>query len=456
MCFNKYDFSHIFPDNFKIHLSQNYLLTSQPPAMQTFQVLKELMGSYILGVLISLGIGLILGLEREYDKLKEEIGFAGIRTFPLVTILGFSLGSLTEAFTPWLLVISLGSFILFLGFNQFSKAKATYSKGLTTNLALIVTFVLGILVSAEFYRDAVATAVIIVTLLSLKTRFRMVISNITSEELSAFIKFSIIALLILPFLPNQTYGPGGLLNPFEIGSIIVIVSFLNFIGYFLVKFVGSEKGILLTAILGGLISSTAVAWSYASKSIESPELSRKYAAGIIIASAIMFPRLALLTYIFNRALLTYLAIPFGVLTLVCLVVSLILIKKDVKELDTNIKLGNPLNMLNAIGFGVIYMIIGFAVFYGDSFFGKNGLYYTALIAGLADTDAITISMSKFSLSGMDLKLAASVIIAATLSNMLVKFGITLFKGSKTTGRLVGYTFGSIIFIGIIFILINRG
>lgn len=423
--------------------------------METSQYLNELMGSYILGVLISLGIGLILGLEREYDKLKEEQGFAGIRTFPIVTILGFSLGSLTEAFTPWLLIISLGSFILFLGFNQFSKEEALYSKGLTTNLALIATFVLGILVSAEFYRDAVATAVIIVTLLSLKTRFRTVISNITSEELFAFIIFSIIALLILPFLPNETYGPNGLLNPFEIGSIIVIVSFLNFIGYFLVKFVGSKKGILFTAILGGLISSTAVAWSYASKSVESPELSRKYAAGIIIASAIMFPRLTLLAYIFNNALLTYLVVPFGILTILCLVTSLLLIKRDDKEPDTIIKLGNPMNLLNAIGFGFIYVLIGFAVFYGDRFFGENGLYYTALIAGLADTDAITINMAKFSLSGTDLKLASSVIIAATLSNMIVKLGITLIKGSKTAGKLVGYTFGGIILIGVIYILISK-
>lgn len=401
-----------------------------------------------------MGIGLILGLEREYDKLKDQ-GFAGIRTFPIVAILGFSLGNLTEKFTPWLLIVSLGAFILFLAFNHFFQKQEEYGKGLTTNLALIATFVLGVMVSAEFYRDAVATAVIIVTLLSLKTRFRTVISNITSEELFAFIKFSIIALLILPFLPNKTYGPNDLLNPFEIGSIIVIVSFLNFIGYLLVKYVGSKKGILLTAILGGLISSTAVTWSYASRSVESPELSRKYAAGIIIASAVMFPRLTLLAYIFNNALLTYLALPFGVLTLVCLVVSLLLIKKDTNKPDTNIKLGNPMNLLNAIGFGVIYVVILFAVFYSDKFFGESGLYYSALIAGLGDTDAITISMAKFSLDGEKLKLASSVIIAAIMSNMLVKLGITAFKGSKTARKLVSYTFGGIILIGIIFIFIGR-
>jgi uncharacterized membrane protein (DUF4010 family) len=110
----------------------------------------------------------------------------------------------------------------------------------------------------------------------------------------------------------------------------------------------------------------------------------------------MFPRLTLLAYIFNHTLLTYLALPFGVLTLVCLVVSLLLIKKD-----TNIKLGNPTNLLNAIGFRVIYVVILFAIFYSNKFFGESRLYYSALIAGLGETDTITvtISMAKFFLDG---------------------------------------------------------
>lgn len=424
--------------------------------MNDFESIVTTLDPYILGVFISLGIGLILGLEREYNKLKGDYGFAGIRAFPIITILGFSLGSLTELFSFWLPIISLGTFILFLGFNHFYKEENSFERSFTTNLALIATFMLGLMVSAEYYRNAVATAVIIVTLLSLKTRFHSVISNITSEELFAFVKFSIIALLILPFLPNNTYGPNDLINPFEIGSIIAIVSFLNFIGYFLVKFVGSKKGILLTAILGGLISSTAVTWSYASRSIESPELSRKYAAGIIIASAIMFPRLALLTYIFNSSLLNYLIVPFGIFTLICLIVSLILIKEDTHKLDTEIKLGNPMNLLNAIGFGFIYVIILFAVFYSNQLFGESGLYYSALIAGLADTDAITISLSKFVLDGENLKLASSVIVAAVMSNMLVKLGITLFKGSKTSRKLVGISFGSIIVIGILYSFFYHG
>lgn len=422
--------------------------------MQTEAYLDELLGPYMLGVLISLAIGLILGLEREYDKLKDDVGFAGIRTFPIVTLLGFVMGHLSTMFTPWFLMVGMGSFILFLGIGQNLKSRTETIGGITTNLALITTFVLGVMVSQELYRDSVATAVIVVTLLSLKTTFRSIIQNITHEELFAFIKFVIIALLILPFLPNKDYGPNGLLNPFEIGSIVVIVSFLNFIGYFLVKFVGSRKGILLTAVLGGLISSTAVAWNYAARSKENPKLSKEYSAGIVVASAIMFPRLALLAAIFNTSIFLELAIPLTILTLICLIPAILFIQKDSVEASTKIDLGNPLNMLNALSFTAIFIGILYAVHYGNAYFGRSGLYYSSIIAGLADTTAITISMAKFALEDENLKLSASVIIAATLSNTLVKMGIAIFRGSKKTAQLVSFVFGGVIVFGVVYILIR--
>lgn len=428
--------------------------------MQAETYLYDLLGPYMLGILMSLAIGLILGLEREYDRLKGDTGYAGIRTFPIVTILGFVMGNLSEVFTLWFLIVGLASFILFMGISQLSKTRSEGTSGMTTNLALIATFLLGIMVSQGLYRDSIATAVIVVTLLSLKTTFRSIIQNITHQELFAFIKFAIIALLILPFLPNRDYGAGGLLNPFEIGSIVVIVSFLNFFGYFLVKFVGSRKGILLTSILGGIISSTAVAWNYAEKSKENPRLSREYSAGIIIASAIMFPRLVLLAAIFNPAVGVQLAFPSIILTLICLIPAILFIRKSKdsntdleQEAPTKIDMGNPLNMTNALSFTAIYIAILYAVYYGNEFFGESGLYYSGIIAGLADTTAITVSMAKFSLDGDHLRLAALVIIAATLSNTLVKLGIVFSRGSKVTAKLVGYIFGAVIVIGTLYILI---
>jgi uncharacterized membrane protein (DUF4010 family) len=169
----------------------------------------------------------------------------------------------------------------------------------------------------------------------------------------------------------------------------------------------------------------------------------------------MFPRLALLAYIFNNAILTYLALPFGLLTLVCIIATLVLMRRDDIKQDTDIKLGNPLNMLSAIGFGVVYVVILYAVFYSEKILGENGLYYSALIAGLADTDAITISMARFSLEGEKLKLASTVILAATMTNMFVKMGITILKGSKKARKLVGFAFGSVILIGTIYILVSK-
>lgn len=423
--------------------------------MQADGYLVDLLGPYMLGVLISLAIGLILGLEREYDQFKGEIGIAGIRTFPITTILGFVMGTLSETYSDWFLIVGVASFIMFLAIGQLSKFRMDAGFGLASNLALIVTFILGIMVSQGLYRDSVATAVIVVTLLSLKATLRSIIENITIQELFAFIKFAIIALLILPFLPNKDFGPEDLLNPFEIGSIVVIVSFLNFIGYFLVKFVGSRKGILLTSILGGLISSTAVAWNYAAQSKESPELSREYSAGIIIASAIMFPRLMLLAAIFNVEIVYPLILPMLLLTLLSVIPAIFFMreKKDSEKTETNIELGNPLNVLNALSFTAIYIVILYAVHYGNEFFGESGLYYSSIIAGLADTTAITISMAKFALDPQYLKLSALVILAGTLSNTAVKLGIVFLRGSKTTFRYVGYVFGALIVVGTIYVLV---
>jgi uncharacterized membrane protein (DUF4010 family) len=139
-----------------------------------------------------------------------------------------------------------------------------------------------------------------------------------------------------------------------------------------------------------------------------------------------------------------------------LISALIFIKKDTEVPKTDMNIGNPLNIWNALGFGGIYVVILFAVFYGNKFFGESGLYYSALIAGLADTDAITISMAKFGSLEEKLALATNVIITATISNMVVKLAIAYFKGSKKTGKLVMLIFGTVVIVGVAYVLIQLG
>src|SRR5690625_1786252 len=168
----------------------------------------------------------------------------------------------------------------------------------------------------------------------------------------------------------------------------------------------------------------------------------------------MFPRLILLAGIFNPAIMLHLLFPMTLLTLVCIIPAFMFIRKGSEEADTQIGLGNPLNIVNALSFALIYIIILYAVFYGNEFFGESGLYYSSLIAGLADTTAITISMAKFALKPEYLNLSALVVLAATLSNTAVKMGIVFFRGSKTTIRFVSYVFGAMILAGTIYVLIK--
>lgn len=421
--------------------------------MDTVEQLQNLLGTHLLGFLISLGIGLILGLEREFERLKEHTGIAGIRSFSITAILGYLIGILSAVFSHWFVILSFASLFLFISIGQLIKSQQESSLGITTNLALAITFVLGLMVSKEMYQESVAAAVVVLTLLSLKTTFRTFIEDITTEEFFAFIKFAIIALLILPLLPNEQYGPNDLLNPFEIGLVVVIVSFLDFFGYFLVKFVGSRTGILLTAILGGLISSTTVAWNYGSKSKSNPSLSREYSAGIVIASAIMFPRIFILAALFNTKVAMAMAIPLLILMLIGIIPSFFLIRKKTKDANTEIEVGNPLNIQNALTFAAIYVVILYAVHYGNEFFGESGLYYSSIIAGLADTTAISIGMAKFGLDEAYVTLSAMVILAGALSNTLVKMMITFSKGSKETSKYVGIIFGATIVVGIAYIFI---
>ncbi|HCQ16017.1 MAG TPA: MgtC/SapB family protein [Cryomorphaceae bacterium] len=421
--------------------------------MEPHQEIYNYLSPFLTGLLLSTGIGLIIGLEREFNKFQQN-STAGIRTFPIVSILGFLLASLPADYGKWSVVVALPALILLLGLDHFNKTPS--KPGHTTHLALVSTFVLGVMVALHLYKEALASAVIIVTLLALKETFTSTLKRITHTELLSIIKFFILALLILPFLPSRDFGPGNILNAYTIGWVVVIVSLLNFAGYFLVKFIGTGKGIFLTALLGGLISSTAVAWSFAPKGKENPGLAGSYASGIVISSSIMFPRLALLAFIFNPALLTYLWLPFSLMFGTAIFFSWRLWRKKKKpETEQEIKIGNPLNILSALSFGALFVGILLTVYYAGIYLGDKGLYLSAIISGLADTDAITISMTELGGQSISAATAAMVVVTATLSNTLVKMGISIWKGGREVGRKVGTAFGSVLLVGILYVLINQ-
>jgi len=421
--------------------------------MEPHSQIYNYLSPFLVGLLLSAGIGLIVGLEREYNKIKNGT-ISGIRTFPIVCVAGFLLGNLTEEFSNWIVVGAIPAFILFLGTDHLKKGDNAL-RGHTTHVALFSVFLLGMLVAAHLYKEALATAVVITTLLALKGKFKNTLERITEAELFATIKFFVLSLLILPFLPNKTFGPEGILNLYEIGWVVVIVSVLNFIGYFLIKFAGSKKGIMATAVLGGLFSSTAVAWSFSTRSKENPALSKTYAAGILIASSIMFPRLLIIVYIFNAAIVGTLWLPFLIMFLVACVFSF-WVAKNSKADDTNgtiLSVGNPLDVISALSFALIFILILLTVYYSKLFFGDQGLFLSALISGLADTDAISISVAKLANELDMLSTATLIIVTATLSNSLVKMGIGILKGSHDLRRSLMIGYGGVLLSGILYITV---
>lgn len=413
---------------------------------------------FFISLLTSTGIGLIIGIEREFNAVaeKDHDHFAGIRTFPLVAVLGCVITFLSQNGADWLLVVATAAFIALVGVAYYISSIAG-QHGVTTEVSLILTFLLGAMTAMEFIREALVVAVITTTLLSLKGKFQAIISQVTEEEIFALVKFIILCMLLFPFLPDEQYGPNGLFNPREIGLVIVLVTGLSFAGYLLAKFAGTGKGTLLTALLGGLISSTAVTWVLSSRSKESDRsFSNIYAAGISLASAVMFIRVALVTFIFNKDVFILLIIPCVLMAVSQGVFAYFLSRGNVKPAsESALKLGNPINLLNALGFGVIYVGIGLLVFYSDKHLGNQGLYISGLISGLADVDAITISMAKFAHASSKTEVSVAVIVIAMMSNTLVKGCISYFKGSREMGKKAALALGTAIATGGTYVLIRQ-
>lgn len=399
-------------------------------------------GDFIIRLLVAIGIGAVIGLERQFRAMKENSqGFAGIRTFIFLVLLGFIAALFYYLFSPWVYVsLFLGVSILTASTYWFSATKG--DRGTTTEFSSLLAFVLGSMVFVGLIEISLMITVLIVLVLSSKFRIKTIVGMITTEELYDFIRFVVMALLIFPFLPDETYGPYSVLNPREIGWVIILTSGLGFFGYILTKFLGARKGILLGGIVGGLVSSTAVTWIYAKKSKENENLSASCATAILAASSIMFIRVLVWTFIFNQTLFQKLIPAIGLIFLSAIGITLYIFfnakNKTIEEAEMPLK--KPLDLKGAMVFGLIYMAILLVVSYANENLGESGTLISSAIAGFSDIDAITISVSKLTGDTLDLGIGSIAILIAVISNTLVKMAIGIYAGSRELRKnlLIGY------------------
>lgn len=412
---------------------------------------------FLYRMLVASGIGFVLGLEREFSKHseKEEL-FAGIRTFTIVSLFGFIAALLSFILNEWVFAIGFFGVVFLVAIAYWIDARIGKTGG-TTEFATIFTYLLGGLTLMGFLTESLAFMVIVVVILSLKIKLRSIIGRLTQEEIYAFVRFVVIALLILPFLPDKNYAPFNVINPREIGWVVVLTSGIGFVGYILMKFLGADRGILLTGIFGGMVSSTVVTWTFSKKSKEAPSLSSNYAMGIFAAATVMIVRVAVLVFIFNKALLEGLIVPLMILLFTGLGVTYFFYnKKTSNERFTEaLPLGQPLNIRDALFFGVLYTGILILVSYASSEYGDKGIYLSSAISALTDIDAITISVSKLGRDTLATLTAQIAIILAAISNTVVKIGLALWNGSPLLKMYILIGYGLIFIAGLIgFFILN--
>ena len=391
--------------------------------------------------LTSLAIGLLIGLERERNPSAK----AGLRTFALVAMFG-TLSALlsTRLDTPWLLIAGLLAVAGMIIAAYHNKPTEEGDPGTTTVIALLLCYGLGAMIWYGLAKLAVMLAIAVTALLYFKPELRGMSQRLTRSDLVAVLQFSVLTFIVLPILPDQSYGPYGALNPHQAWLMVVLISGISLAGYTALHVVGTRYGAPLLGFLGGLVSSTATTLLYAKNSKNNPAMSQLAASIIVIASMVVLLRLlvlsAVVAYDALAGLLPVLAGGF----LFGLVVALYNWRKTINATKLNIpETSNPAELRTALGFGLLYVIVLLGAAWMQDFAGSRGLYMVALVSGLTDVDAITLSSLRlFNLGQLSQHQAATSIALAFISNLAFKFGMVIFIGGKNLARYVATGFAA--------------
>lgn len=410
------------------------------------------MFTILKGIAVVVFIGMLIGLEREYARNKEEKIFAGIRTFPLIGLYGFTSALISSITENWVYTI------FFLGFaglsiTSYHTSARTGKVGGTSEISSFIVFILGSLVYWGFILLPVVIAIIITMFLSLKIQLHSFVGKVNAADIYATLKLAIITLIVLPVLPDKTYGPFDVLNPRLIWYMVIFVSGISFIGYIFIKLMGKDKGIIVTSLLGGLVSSTALTYSLTKKSKVEEPLSFNYGLGIITASSMMFLRVLLIVSILNVNLALPLFIPLVIFALAGVIASIIFYKKNINVPEAEIELKNPFELKSAFLFGIIFGLTIFLSKAAQVYFGDQGLYAASALAGFSSVDAIIISISRLFNETISLNVAMKAIVFATISNTVIKMSISSFWGSNVLKYVVWKGLGVMLLVQIIYLLI---
>ena len=399
----------------------------------------------LLRIFLAFGIGALIGLERE----QSESGgiFAGSRTFPLFALVG----ALVQAFFPALLPVVVIAIAIPLTVAYVGKVLTEGDIGLTTVTAAVLTVLLGALaVSSERGTlFAIILGGIVTVLLSAKPTIHSFVDQIDERERRASLKFILVVLVVLPILPDRELDVLYGLNPRFIWLMVGFVTGLSFVAYILSRVVGAKRGIALTGILGGFVSSTATTVSMAERISDTPDLYKIGSFSIVVASIVMFPRALVEVAVVNPALLPHVVVPLGVMTGVGVVIAGTVYWQSTTESAVETELKNPFRLRPALFFGAVFAAVLLVSQSANTWFGDSGIYATAFLSGLADVDAITITLSALEADGeISPAVATTGIVIGAIANTLTKAGLAWLLGTVKLGRRVTVALGVVAAAGV--------
>ena len=386
-------------------------------------------------IVLTLFLCFLIGLEREEHRaIGQQYRFGGVRTFPLIGLIGYAMALLSGT---QLLPLTFGFGVIgaFLWLSYRHKLETSNEAGVTTEVSGLVTYVIGALVSRDQWWIATTIAVLSMLLLELKEFLENLTTKIPAVEILTFTKFLLLTFVILPIVPNKDYGPFAV-NPFKLWLIVVAISGVSYGSYLLEKLSEGKRGVRFSALLGGLYSSTftTVAMAKEAKTAGAPHT---YSGAIVIASGVMYFRFLVLVGIFNRVLMERLLIPFLILGVIGIAggwtwSSL----SDAHETETKRvpSAKNPLELSSAFLLGLVFLAVLVATNLALSHLGSGGVYGMAVLSGLAPVDPFIMGLTQTAGSTTAMGLAVAGIIVAAASNNFAKAFIALALADHVTGR----------------------
>lgn len=399
-----------------------------------------------LGFALALAVGGAVGLERErHARAERQPTFGGARTFPLLALWGALCALLARELGGALLLGGLLAVAALVAVSHWNARKpgGEPQLGLTTEVAALLVCALGALPfvtlsGLPFAQRMLLSAALgsaVMALLALREPIHALAERITYPDVLATVRFTLVALVALPLLPDRSYGPSEVLNPFRIGVVVVLIAGISFVGYVAVRLYGARRGLIVTAVAGGLVSSTAVTLTFSARGRQHPELRAACALAVSLAATIMFARVLVEVAAVRPALVGPTALPLGAMLIAATLGGLLLWRRVPASSETPEPAGlhNPFRLRTALRLGLVYALVRWIAGLAWEHLGSGGLLASAALSGLADVDAITLSVAHLHGQGLADDVAVRAITLASVTNTLVKVGLVVALGGRELG-----------------------